>query len=348
MSETIAREAWCRFVTDGRVEGAAGRLRRQAHGWTEIMRVLFLLALLASVAAFSGCAGVQDLHYEATNSARSEWAWVSTSKNPLVWVWPSDYGHGWKEGYFDVSMGGTGCPPSLPPNKYWSAGYQTCEGQEKAKAWYAGYQDGATAAEMRGAGRYHYLRPQNACPIAECPANPNSGPPGDALPNGTLPSGALPSGTMPGDALPNGGLPNGALPNGAMPGGAMPYDGPGLMPPPIPGVPPTEALPLGPVSNSGQGYPAGPAMPAGSDALFGAPSLAPQNVQPPVADQPPMVMWPSTTFFGPVADSPVGTTSNRAAPRTLPESPQVITRLPQVSEENSSPAVTGFVQPIGR
>lgn len=80
------------------------------------------------------------------------------TKNPLVIAHPGDYGHGWKQGYRCVAEGGAGQPPTIPPNQYWSASYQSEKGRHAVDEWYRGFHEGALSAEKCGVGRYHYLR----------------------------------------------------------------------------------------------------------------------------------------------------------------------------------------------
>ncbi|HEY5313147.1 MAG TPA: hypothetical protein VIK18_11535 [Pirellulales bacterium] len=113
--------------------------------------------LLAVVMLLPGCASLQDFHYETTNGLRSQFAWYHAAPNVRQGLCPSDYGKGWRLGYFAVTMGGGSHPPSFPPTHYWSAHYQSPAGQAEIAAWYRGYQDGAIRAERRGAGSFHYL-----------------------------------------------------------------------------------------------------------------------------------------------------------------------------------------------
>ena len=59
-------------------------------------------------------------------------------------------GAGFRAGYKNVASGGNGCPPPVPPRKYWSWKYQTEKGQAKVSAWYAGFPYGAMVAEQKG------------------------------------------------------------------------------------------------------------------------------------------------------------------------------------------------------
>jgi len=125
-----------------------------------------LVPLIILLASLSGCTAIQDCHYETTNRLRTELAWMSVPPTPAaqdlastIWGRPSHYRHGWKQGYYDVAMGGAGERPFLPPQKYWSAGYQNPNGERAIAMWYQGYHDGAQAAHQFATGRYHYLRP---------------------------------------------------------------------------------------------------------------------------------------------------------------------------------------------
>lgn len=68
------------------------------------------------------------------------------------------FGQGFRDGYRDVAGGGSGCPPPVPPRKYWTWKYQTAEGQCKVAAWFEGYSHGARAAEEHGAGYFQDIQ----------------------------------------------------------------------------------------------------------------------------------------------------------------------------------------------
>ncbi|HEX3657661.1 MAG TPA: hypothetical protein VHV55_17860 [Pirellulales bacterium] len=147
----------------------------------------------AVVTLLPGCASMQDCHYEATNALRSQIAWYHAAPNACQGLCPSDYGKGWRMGYYAVTMGGGSHPPSLPPREYWSAHYQSPAGQAEIAAWYRGYQDGAIRAERRGAGNFHYLHVHDSglhgpghvieMPMAEPAAEPAVEP--ESIPAGT-------------------------------------------------------------------------------------------------------------------------------------------------------------------
>jgi len=68
------------------------------------------------------------------------------------------FGQGFRDGYVAVASGGNGCPPPLPPRRYWNWRYQTAEGQGQVAAWFAGYPHGARAADEEGAGLYQQIQ----------------------------------------------------------------------------------------------------------------------------------------------------------------------------------------------
>ncbi len=61
-----------------------------------------------------------------------------------------DFGRGFIAGYAAVASGGDGCPPSLPPRRYWRTRFSTPEGKKLIVAWFDGYQHGAAAALADG------------------------------------------------------------------------------------------------------------------------------------------------------------------------------------------------------
>jgi hypothetical protein len=77
---------------------------------------------------------------------------------------PPDYRDGWKQGYLDLSRGQCDELPALPPQKYWSAFYQTPEGQVCIEQWYQGWRDGADAAKACGAPEWHRIAPAPTAP----------------------------------------------------------------------------------------------------------------------------------------------------------------------------------------
>jgi hypothetical protein len=64
-----------------------------------------------------------------------------------------DYRRGFIDGYCGVALGGDGCAPVVPPNRYWGWRYQDADGAECVAAWYEGHPAGVAAAMQAGS---HY------------------------------------------------------------------------------------------------------------------------------------------------------------------------------------------------
>jgi len=62
-----------------------------------------------------------------------------------------DFERGFIDGYVAVATGGNGCPPSLPPRRYWKTKYSNPDCKGEVIAWFDGYQHGAAAAMGDGA-----------------------------------------------------------------------------------------------------------------------------------------------------------------------------------------------------
>jgi len=117
-------------------------------------RVLPFL-ILASIA--SGCTQLEDARLEGRlrRMARSAYANSPGACNGVAHSY--DYVRGFEEGYYDVASGGDGCPPALPPKKYWSATYASPVGQEHIEAWFQGFRDGAATAKSDGVASFGVL-----------------------------------------------------------------------------------------------------------------------------------------------------------------------------------------------
>jgi hypothetical protein len=114
-----------------------------------------LSGCIIGLAALSGCNQLQDcINEELTNLSichRAKCAWCECRYNYMDcqdYLW--DFGCGFRYGYAAVLGGGDGCPPTLPPRKYWGPCYQTPEGHAAIVAWFDGYQHGAAMAMADG------------------------------------------------------------------------------------------------------------------------------------------------------------------------------------------------------
>jgi len=137
-----------------------------------MVRILTLIGL--GCAVLSGCATCKENRYEVVQSCHAEWAWrcVKPSrceKDP----YPRHFRTGWKAGYKNVALGGGGLLPPVPPQKYWSARFETAEGRKMISSWYCGYQMGAIQAEKRCEDSFHPV--PTSCMVAlvqnDCPSN---------------------------------------------------------------------------------------------------------------------------------------------------------------------------------
>ena len=114
-----------------------------------------VLLLSASLAA--GCAQLADSRMEARTRRMARAAYTTSPGACNGVVHSIDYAKGFEDGYYDVASGGEGCPPALPPKKYWRAAYQTPVGREHIEAYFQGFRDGAAAAKADGAAAYGTL-----------------------------------------------------------------------------------------------------------------------------------------------------------------------------------------------
>ncbi len=135
--------------------------------WTGIFSARALTGQLCClvVASSMGCAslaGLQDTQYCLTNKTRAEISWLTCNDWKQRWDLGSDYAAGYKKGFYDAATG-RGCKlPAVPPPCYWSAKYQSCEGQEAVACWYRGYQCGTAAAQSKGYPSFHEV------PVSPC------------------------------------------------------------------------------------------------------------------------------------------------------------------------------------
>ena len=149
----------------GRAVCAAASRFRHGSRWA------LLLAVSTLLLASSGCSltrgvrefaayndGVNDFVLGWRNSVWARQAWQERAPHFIDQPHLGAFGAGFRAGYTDVATGGTGCPPPLPPRKYWNWKYQTPEGQSKVAAWFSGYPYGAQAAEEEQAGEYQNIQ----------------------------------------------------------------------------------------------------------------------------------------------------------------------------------------------
>jgi hypothetical protein len=86
------------------------------------------------------CRCCDELH---TDLAARRCAWEALRSREAA---SCDYRHGFVRAYVDLAHGATGALPPVPPERYWSVCFRTCDGHARAREWYAGYADGVASA----------------------------------------------------------------------------------------------------------------------------------------------------------------------------------------------------------
>jgi len=79
----------------------------------------------------------------------------------------ADFEKGFKRGYSDRASGLNGCPPALPPRRYWRAKLMGHEAMSRANAWFDGYRHGVVVAEQDGNADLARV-PTSVPPVAHC------------------------------------------------------------------------------------------------------------------------------------------------------------------------------------
>ena len=93
------------------------------------------------------------------------------------------FSEGFRAGFADfLYAGGTGEPPTLPPQKYWKIGYESPEGHQAMEEWFAGFRTGAAEARRSGARQWIVLPSSTGAAPAVTIAPPVLGPPASPAP----------------------------------------------------------------------------------------------------------------------------------------------------------------------
>jgi len=127
----------------------------------QVVRRLCAVALALPLLT-GGCQCIQeevdDTLICLRNYSDSWHAWLYYRHNCPDDAWyPLHYGKGFRQGYRDVAAGGDGCPPTLPPECYWSVCFQNPAGQAKVQEWFRGYAFGANAARTDGVADFNQI-----------------------------------------------------------------------------------------------------------------------------------------------------------------------------------------------
>jgi hypothetical protein len=122
---------------------------------------------LGLMAAAPGCHEMQSAAISTKNHCWSQMAWSQVSCNYSNEPKPirKNFGDGWRRGYYDVAGGASGKIPLFPPVKYWGACKGNPLGHSEMDAWFAGYREGAAAAQADNVGFWVQI-PMSHDPVA--------------------------------------------------------------------------------------------------------------------------------------------------------------------------------------
>ena len=130
----------------------------------EIHRVsLGLLALMT----LGGCASFNDCYYEKTQRVRALKEYVHCGK-PQCSEYPRDYKLGWIDGFYEVATGGSDCPPSVAPARYYEPKEILKYCDKRRHDYYSGWQDGAARASQFPDTHYLRIYETEECPFPRC------------------------------------------------------------------------------------------------------------------------------------------------------------------------------------
>lgn len=137
-----------------------------------------VLSTVAATVLLGSLAGCTTIHngWEAlhNNGSWNETVLVLRNRNFSAKAWHrrkhhfcnqkhiKDFSAGFRAGYEDVANGGGECTPAFPPQQYWGWEFQSAEGAQRTSAWFAGYPQGARAAEEDGVGNFTQMQMSTA------------------------------------------------------------------------------------------------------------------------------------------------------------------------------------------
>lgn len=101
----------------------------------------------AVITSMVGCSGMRFHREELALLDTAKRAYQCEAQAPSVNKYSRHFERGWKQAYYNVAKGLGTCPPSSPPEAYWSHKYKNPDGCRKIAAWYEGYRLGAAAAQ---------------------------------------------------------------------------------------------------------------------------------------------------------------------------------------------------------
>lgn len=115
-----------------------------------LAQLLLIVVLVAGCAPWSrGISSIEDFGTDYRDLVLGLTAYTRIHGNSTS----RPFKCGFVEGYHDVLAGGNGCPPPIPPKKYWLRYSRLANGQQQINEWFAGFEDGAAAAKSNGFDR---------------------------------------------------------------------------------------------------------------------------------------------------------------------------------------------------
>lgn len=133
-----------------------------------ITRSTLAVFAIAVLGAAGGCVELRQFTCDCVTRMQACSAYRHSACSPDCSEGRRHYARGWKQGYFDVAQGSDGCAPALPPDRYLSCLYQSCEGEADIRAWYSGYQDGAHAALACGVQEHNFIHSPACASAVPC------------------------------------------------------------------------------------------------------------------------------------------------------------------------------------
>ena len=129
--------------------------RSERRSWRA---ALLSLACLSLACPSSGCVAfvtqMRDLRDDTAIAHKNRYlakeAWCAVSGAYAGTPCLEDFECGFRTGYCDVADGKNGCPPAVPPRKYWRAKYQGEIGVQQVEQWFEGYRHGVSVAQQDG------------------------------------------------------------------------------------------------------------------------------------------------------------------------------------------------------
>jgi hypothetical protein len=136
--------------------------------WSRPLLGVAAAALMAT--SFTGCMTVHngwealshngawnDTVIVLRNRSFSAKAWHRRKHHFCNEKYLKDFCAGFRAGYEDTAAGKGECTPAFPPQEYWGWDCQSAEGHARSSAWFAGYPQGARAAEEDGLGSWQQI-----------------------------------------------------------------------------------------------------------------------------------------------------------------------------------------------